>query len=318
MLDSLQQILRRLGSYPAYEVALELFVIFLCVYLVLRFLHGTRGAGVIRGVALLVVILTILIRVLGEATAAFTRLNFIYGKFLGLLAILLIVVFQPELRRAMVRLGTTRLFRLSSGTVLPVVDAVTEAVHFLSKSKFGGLIAIQRDESLNGIAESGVRLNAEVSARLLQSIFWPNNPLHDLGVVIQDDRILAASVQFPLVEEGAAPEELGSRHRAGMGLSSETDALIVIVSEETGQISLAQFGRLERNIPRDQFRDRLLECLRTTLQPNAAEESHAAPTTTMSMSANPPSTIIGLADTTTDRPAHADPAPSSGRSAETR
>lgn len=272
MFDSLQQIVRRLGSYPWYEVALELFVIWLCVYLALRFLRGTRGAGVIRGFALLLVILTILIRVLGDATNFFGRLNFIYGKFLGLLAILLIVVFQPELRRAMVRLGSTRLFRPSARTVLPVVDSVAEAVEFLAKNKFGALIAIERDESLGALADGGVRLNAEVSARLLQSIFWPNNPLHDLGVVISGDRVRAASVQFPLAEEGAATADLGSRHRAGLGLSVETDAVIVIVSEETGQISIAEFGRFERNIPRDQFRERLLDRLRTPVRPDEMDD----------------------------------------------
>lgn len=276
MFDSMQQIVRRLGSYPWFEVALELFVIWLCVYLALRFLRGTRGAGVIRGFALLLVILTILIRVLGEATNAFGRLNFIYGKFLGLLAILLIVVFQPELRRAMVRLGSTRLFRPSARTVLPVVDSVADAVQFLSKNKFGALIAIERDESLSALAGGGVRLHAEVSARLLQSIFWPNNPLHDLGVVVSGDRVLAASVQFPLAEEGAASADLGSRHRAGLGLSTETDALIVIVSEETGQISLAEFGRFERNIPRDEFRSRLLDRLRTPVRPDDEEEDGEA------------------------------------------
>lgn len=275
MFDSLQQIVRRLGSYPWFEVALELFVIWLCVYLALRFLRGTRGAGVIRGFALLLVILTILIRVLGEATNAFGRLNFIYGRFLGLLAILLIVVFQPELRRAMVRLGSTRLFRPSARTVLPVVDSVAEAVEFLSKNKFGALIAIERDESLAALAGGGVRLHAEVSARLLQSIFWPNNPLHDLGVVISGDRILASSVQFPLAEEGAGAADLGSRHRAGLGLSIETDAIVVIVSEETGQITIAEFGRFERNIARDQFRARLLERLRSPVRRDEeADENH--------------------------------------------
>ena len=264
MIPGLDQIVRRLTSYPWYEVVVELVVIWICIYLVLRFLRGTRGAGVVKGFAVIVVVLTLVIRVLGRGTEAFERLNFIYERFLGLVAILLIVVFQPELRRAMVRLGETRWFRSGNRNVDTVVTAVAEAAEFLSKSQFGALIAIQRNVGLSAIAASGTPLDARVSARLLQTIFWPNSPLHDLGVVIQGDRITAAGVQFPLAEEGVASADLGSRHRAGLGLSSEADCIIVIVSEETGRISIAEHGRLERGIPRDQLAGILTEKLRTT------------------------------------------------------
>jgi len=271
MIRSIEQIFRRLETYPWYEVVVELAIIWACLYLVLRFLRGTRGAGVVKGFAFLIIILTLLIRVLGGWADAFTRLNFIYDRFLGLVAILLIVVFQPELRRAMVRLGETRLFRPSRRAMMPVIEAVAEAVQFLSKSQFGALIAIERHVGLGGLAESGVPLNARVSSRLLQSIFWPNNPLHDLGVVIQGDEILAAGVQFPLIEDEDVPPDLGSRHRAGMGLSAETDSLVIIVSEETGRISIADGGRLERDIPRE-VASVLLERLRAP----APESARAA------------------------------------------
>lgn len=254
MFWNLEQFIR---SYTPLEVVFELAVIWLCVYVVYRFLKGTRGAGVIKGFVVLIVLPTLVIRVFGESLGAFGRLNYIYDRFLSLAAILLIVVFQPELRRAMIRLGHASLFRTSTRRINVVVDAVADAAEFLSKNQFGALIAIERTVGLGGLIEGGERIDADVSARLLESIFWPNSPLHDLGVVIRGDRIMAASVQFPLAEEGAIGPELGSRHRAAVGLSLESDCLVVVVSEETGGISLVDGGVVTRNIPRPEFRDML-------------------------------------------------------------
>jgi diadenylate cyclase len=251
MLKNLEQLIR---GYEPWQVAIELLVIGVCVTIIVRFLKGTRGAGIIKGFAVLLVVGTLAVRVLGEATDAFARLNFIYDKFLTVVAILLIVVFQPELRQAMIRLGHAWSFRAVRGQMHSVVDAVSEAVIFLSKSQFGALIAIERSARLGGLIEGGIRINAEVSARLLESIFWPNNPLHDLGTIIRGNQVLAASVQFPLAEDGVLGPEFGSRHRAAAGLSLEADCLVIIVSEETGAISIAEHGRLEHDIPRDAFR----------------------------------------------------------------
>jgi diadenylate cyclase len=248
-------------SYQWYEVLLELAVIWICVYFIFRFLRGTRGAGVIKGLTLLLVALTLAIWLLGRVSDAFGRINFIYERFFGLLAILLIVVFQPELRQAMIRLGQTSWLRSDRRDTSKVVSSVSEAVQFLSKSQFGALIAIERNVRLGGLIEGGQPLDAEVSSRLLQSIFWPNSPLHDLGVVIRGDRILAAGVQFPLVEEGTLPPNLGSRHRAAAGLTTESDAIVVIVSEETGAVSIAERGRIEYDIPREQLHEILAQRL---------------------------------------------------------
>jgi len=205
-------------------------------------------------VAIIFVLLTLLIRVLGQGTDAFARLNYIYDQFLQLLAIVLIVIFQPELRQAMIRLSQTRHFRSARGTrARDVIHAVREAVEFLSKNQFGALIAIERGVKLGGLIEGGQILDAKVSARLLESIFWPNSPLHDLGVVIREDRVLAAGVQFPLAEEGMLPARTGSRHRAAAGLTMESDCIVVIVSEETGAVSLSESGRIEFDIPRSQL-----------------------------------------------------------------
>lgn len=250
MISNFYHIIR---SYELHEVILEMAVIWIGVYLVFRFLRGTRGAGVIKGFAVLLVVLTLMIRVIGQATDAFGQLNFLYERFLGLLAIVLIVVFQPELRQAMVRLGQTRLFRSSRTEKSLVVGAVSEAVEFLSKSQFGAIIAIERSVKLGGLVERGQHIDAQLSKQLLESIFWPNSPLHDLGVVVRGDRILAAGVQFPLIESDAIPNHFGSRHRAALGLSSETDCVVVVVSEENGAISIAEHGKIEYDIPRERF-----------------------------------------------------------------
>lgn len=260
MFLNLNQLFR---SYELHEVLLEMAVIWVGVYLVFRFLRGTRGAGIIKGFAVMLVVLTVLIRIGGHTSDAFGRVNFLYEKFLGLLAIFLVVVFQPELRQAMIRLGQARWLRPADSDMTRVIAALTEATEFLSKNQFGALIAIERSVKLGGLVEGGQALDARVSARLLESIFWPNSPLHDLGVVIRGDRILAAGVQFPLAEADDVPVEFGARHRAALGLATETDSVVVIVSEENGAVSIADRGRIDYNLPRDRFAATLAARLKT-------------------------------------------------------
>jgi len=256
VIQSLNQLLARLTGYSPFELVFELAAIAIVVYLVVRFLRGTRGAGVIKGLALLLVFGTLAIRVLGQGDDYFQRLNFLYDRTLGFMAIALLVVFQPELRRALMRLGEASWLRRSNPNMGPVIEAVTEACRGLSRRHHGALIAIERSVGLRGLVEGGVVLNAEVSARFLESIFWPSNPLHDLGVIISEQHILAANVQFPLVEDDelARYRNLGSRHRAALCLSRESDGLIIIVSEEQGTISVAERGRLFRRLTPNSLR----------------------------------------------------------------
>ncbi|MEE3001421.1 MAG: diadenylate cyclase CdaA [Planctomycetota bacterium] len=246
-----------------WEILLELAVIWAGVYLVFRFLQGTRGAGVIRGLGILGVILMIGWLVLVN-TDSFERLRLILNYFVGLLAVLLIVIFQPELRQAAIRIGQTKILRASQGEQEATVDAIAEAVDFLSRNQFGAIIAVERNVQLGGLLDGGQHIDAAVSGRLLQSIFWPSSPLHDLGVVIRGNRILAASVQFPLAEEGSMPANYGSRHRAALGIATESDSVVVIVSEETGSVGIAVDGKIEMKIGPEQFRERLQELLSTT------------------------------------------------------
>lgn len=262
-------------GYPTWELLVELAIIWIFVWLIVRFLQGTRGAGVIKGFAVMIVLLTLFIRLLGETSDAFGRIKFISNQMLGLLAIFLIVVFQPELRQAMVRLGQNRFFGKRNPRVVRLSDAVTEAVEFLSKNSFGALIVIERGGRLGGLSEAGVQLDALVSARLLKAIFWPNSPLHDLAVVVRGDRIIASSVQLPLAEAGALPSQFGSRHRAAVGVTNESDCLVVVVSEETGDVRLAEYGKLSPAIELEEFRASLLESMHATIATKEDPEEKA-------------------------------------------
>lgn len=250
------QLLQRLQGYmrtEPYQVIIELVIIWIVVYFIVRFLRGTRGARVIKGVAVLLIIATLTIQVLGRENA-FERLNYLYNNFLGFVSLMLVIVFQPELRRALMRLGEARLFKQGGLRKARVIEEVLGAMEYLSRNKIGALIALERQVGLKGIVEVGTRIDAEVSKELLNTIFWPGSALHDMGVVVEGDRVVAAGVQFPLADGDQLPQELGSRHRAALGLSQEADALVLVVSEETGTISVAERGELTRGLTVEQLR----------------------------------------------------------------
>jgi diadenylate cyclase len=250
----------RIRQYPLWIVLLELLLIGVVVHLVVEFLRGTRGARLIKGAALFLIIAYVVILLGGEKLA---RVEFLYSRLLVLATFALVVVFQPELRRALIRLGEARFFRTTGSPLRPTVDAICRCVEYCSKNSIGALIAIERDVGLGGLGETGTILNANLTPELLNTIFWPGSMLHDMGVVVRNGKLSAAGVQFPLAESesGELAPELGSRHRAALGLSQETDALIVVVSEETGTISVAEDGRLVRNLTVEGLESLLMEGL---------------------------------------------------------
>ena len=257
---NLRDFLRAFSSYPWWVVLTEWLLIGFVVYWVIRFLRGTRGARLLKGIGVLLIALYLIVHLVGERFGLL-RVEFLYSQFLFFASFAFVIVFQPELRRALMRLGETRLFHSFSGQLDDDIDELVESAVFLSRNKIGGLVAIERETPLHGTAENGAYLNAELSAALLNTIFWPNSPLHDLGVIISNGRILYASVQFPLAEVGDLDRDLGARHRAAVGLSQDTDAVILVVSEETGDISIAERGNLTQKLTPDQLRTRLRELL---------------------------------------------------------
>src|SRR3954463_2876785 len=247
-------------AYHPGQVAIELILIGAVVYWIIRFLRGTRGARMLKGVAFVLISLYLIVRLVGTQFGL-NRIEFLYRQFLIFAGLATVVVFQPELRRALMRLGETRLFRSWSSQVDDEIDALVEAATFLSRRKIGALVAIERDVGLGGIAESGTRVGADLTASVLETIFWPNSPLHDLGVIISGGKIAYAGVQFPLAESGDLERELGSRHRAAVGMSQESDAVVLVVSEETGDVSVAERGQLIRKLTPEGLRGLLGELL---------------------------------------------------------
>jgi diadenylate cyclase len=275
---SIGDALRRMAGYPKWEVALELALIALVVWAIIRFIEGTRAAGVMKGlVALLIIGLAarLFLSLVGREEA-FERLGYLLDRAGVVVAIGLVVVFQPELRRALTRLGEAPIFRSTPGEIAQVVDAVVEACSYFQKAKFGALIVMERRTALGGLAEGGTRLGAQVSARLLQSIFFPGTALHDLAVIIKGPIVHAAGVQLPLAGAADMPNaNLGSRHRAAVGISRECDALVVIVSEETGSIRIAERGKLTDPMTPEELRRAMMAGLTKELpdRPSTAEEA---------------------------------------------
>lgn len=260
ILPDLETVFRSLRAYAMWQIVVEMILIGVVLYWVISFLRGTRGARLLKGAGVLLITLYVLVRLVANRFEL-QRIDFLYGAFLKFAFIAIVVVFQPELRRALMRIGETRLFRSKTAQVNELVDILVDSVTFLAKRRIGALIAIERDIGLGGITDSGTRINAELSDTLLNTIFWPNSPLHDLGVIISQGRIAYAAVQFPLAESGDLERELGSRHRAGLGLSQETDAVVIIVSEETGDISIARDGHLYRRLTPQAMRSLIHELL---------------------------------------------------------
>jgi diadenylate cyclase len=265
LIDRIWIYLGRFSYYPLWHVLLEMVLIGIVVWWVLRFLRGTRGARMVKAAALILIVLYLLIRLLPQGEQ-WGRLEFLLSRFLFFLFLALVVVFQPELRRALIQLGQARLFRSQAGQVEALIHQLYRSADYLSRNKIGALLAIERQVELGTLVASGVPVGANLTAELLNTIFYPGTALHDMGVVIQNGRISAAAVQFPLAESNISDPSLGSRHRAALGLSEECDAVIVVVSEETGRISLAYDGQLSVGVPLDQ----LQELLRALLTPRAA------------------------------------------------
>lgn len=270
----LDQLIARIQTYAVHEIVIELLVIWILVFAAMRILHGTRGARVIKGTALFLIIASFLSSILGRESS-FERLTYLYNNFIRFAALVMVIAFQPELRRALSKLGDARLFQSSTRRTARVIEEIIKSVTYLSHNKIGALIAVERQISLEGVSESGTQIQAAVSHELLNTIFWPGSALHDMGVVIRGEVLAAAGVQFPLAEGERFETELGSRHRSAIGLSQEVDALVIVVSEETGTISLAQRGALERNLSPEDLRTALMRGMHAPSRPAASAGADA-------------------------------------------
>jgi len=265
--DNLGQLLERLMSPRA---ILDVLVVAFIIYWLLWVAQGTRALTLIRGIVTLFAALFLI----GWALELDT-LNWILRTVWPALLIAIPVIFQPELRRAFEQLGHTGSWlrnpfpNQDAIATDRAVDEIVRAASQLSRLRYGALVVIERETGLQDYVSKGVSLDAEISRQLLINIFFPNSPLHDAAVIIQGDRILAASVVLPLTDNISASSQLGTRHRAAIGVTEESDALAVVVSEETGQMSVAHSGRLIRNLDQD----RLRRVLRTLLRIQSPEQA---------------------------------------------
>ncbi len=268
--ERLNDLLDRLSSYSWWEVAIEIVLIWLVVFAIFRFVQGTRAARALKGLLFILIVGTLFVRFLGDDV--FSRMAYLYDRMLAVIAIALVVIFQPELRRALIRLGETRLFQGGYEGAARVAGELAPACRFLSKARFGAIVVIERRVGLKAVIEGGTVLNASLTAALVQTIFHPGSALHDLAVVIRGDRIHSAGVQLPMVGATEIGDpSLGSRHRAAVGVTKDSDSLVVVVSEETGLIRIAQRGVLSSPIDPDELESVLNEKLGHP--PPAVEES---------------------------------------------
>ena len=230
---------------------IDIALVVCLIYLFVKLMKGSRTWQLIKGIAFLI------IATWASSLLGLNILHYILSAVMNWGVILIIVIFQPELRRALEQLGTnkfTRFFGMDKDIVTrtkediyKVVIASTE----LAKSRTGALIVLERDIKIKDIISTGVEMNSEVSPQLLVNIFAPNTPLHDGAVIISDNKIAAAACMLPLASDTDIAKELGTRHRAAIGISKESDAIVVVVSEETGKISVAKDGTLIADVRED-------------------------------------------------------------------
>jgi len=232
---------------------LDILIVAIIIYELLLLTRHTRGSALLKGLFLLIVIVAIS-NILG-----LTSLNWLMMAVLQNGALVLVILFQPELRKMLERMGRSRLFAKGNRKNLDddrerLINEIIQTVVDLSRRRVGALIVFERKTGLQDVIETGTQLNAEISAPLLENIFEPNTPLHDGAVVIREDQVMAAACILPLAEASGVSRELGTRHRAAVGITENTDAAVIVVSEETGIVSFASDGTLKRPYSIDELK----------------------------------------------------------------
>ena len=256
-MDAIFEYMYRINLREFGTVCFELLLIGIFVYIVLSFLEGTRGERLFRGVIFVLLVGGL---ILNSVVRRFelARVGYLYQGCLIAVSIIAVVAFQPEIRRALIRIGQAGFHSSSAQQLSRSVEEIINAVTQLAAFRTGAIIVVEQQVGLGEFIETGVKIDAKVTAELLRTIFSPATVLHDMAVIVQGDRILAARVQLPLAESGAFEgRQLGSRHRAAIGVTLSSDATVIVVSEETGIVSVAMNGNLIRNVSEAQLRRHL-------------------------------------------------------------
>lgn len=246
--------------YEKLIIVAELALIGLFVYAIISFLEGTRGERLFRGMIFVLAAGSLMLNVVVK-TFGMDRIAYLYNGFLIAILIIAVTAFQPEIRRGLIRIGQARFFASSPQQLSRSVEEIIEAVSQMAAGRTGAIIVFPQQVGLGEFIETGVRIDAKVTSELIQSIFYEGTPLHDMAMVVQADRIVAARVQLPLAEASSRFGQLGSRHRAAVGVTMSSDAIVIVVSEESGIVSLAMEGNLIRNVSEAQLRRHLTTAL---------------------------------------------------------
>jgi diadenylate cyclase len=250
------------------RAALDILIVAALIYYLLKLLRGTRAVQMLVAIALLVLFYR------GAQWARLEMVEWLLTTLLPYVAIALIVLFQPEIRRALSRFGRNlSLMKFASHNPKAIYDDIVMAVEYFSHNRIGALMVVERQSGLRTYVESGIPLDAKLSYDLLVSIFRPGSPLHDGAAIIEGSRVAAAGCFLPLSLNPMISKQLGTRHRAAIGITEESDAVVVLVSEETGSISVASAGAIDTNLTPDELSDRLSEMVsrrRTTMVMPAA------------------------------------------------
>lgn len=230
---------------------LDVLLVWYVLYKVLTLIKGTKAVQLLKGI-FVIIIAKIATQIFGLDTLDWLLQEVIDWGFLAV-----IIIFQPEIRRALEQIGRGKLFQRSTSQQDEeqnrLIEAMKKSVSYMAKRRIGALISIEKETGLTEYIETGIKMNADVSSELLINIFIPNTPLHDGAVIMQKDKVAAAACYLPLSESPFISKELGTRHRAALGLSEVTDAITIVVSEETGAISITVNGNLHRNLSIDEF-----------------------------------------------------------------
>lgn len=230
---------------------IDVLVVWYAIYKVLTLIKGTKAVQLLKGI-FVIIIAALATTVFGLETLGWLLQQIIDWGFLAI-----IIIFQPEIRRALEQLGRGKIFQRSTIQEEEMqnqqIEAMKKAVSYMAKRRIGALISIEKDTGLNEYIETGIHLDADITSELIINIFIPNTPLHDGAVIMQKDKIMAAACYLPLSESAFISKELGTRHRAALGLSEVTDAITVVVSEETGSVSLTANGNLHRSLTIEEF-----------------------------------------------------------------
>ncbi|AUJ27402.1 TIGR00159 family protein [Lactobacillus helveticus] len=240
-----------LFTWNNFSIAIDILIIWYLVYRLIMLIRGTKAVQLAKGIVFIFIVRII------AGLLQLRAVTYIIDQIVSWAVIGIIVIFQPEIRRGLERLGRTPIFsgrgESAHAKSVKMVQELDKAIQYMSKRRIGALITIQQDTGLDDYIETGIKLDADITGELLINIFIPNTPLHDGAVIINNDRIAVAAAYLPLSDSSMIPKRLGTRHRAAVGISEVTDAVTIVVSEETGGVTITKNGRFLLDLTREEY-----------------------------------------------------------------